>query len=75
MPMRPMGSPWKYAADAFYAHADATPGWLRGLPDDYWISGPVIARLQKMVDARKLRWQSSVKRGLFVETQTYDELL
>lgn len=77
MPMRPMGEPWCGAADAVYQHAEKRPGWLTGLPDDYWISPRVLERLQKLVDESngQMLWSSSARRrGGPVSTRTYQEL-
>ena len=76
MPMRPMGSPWKYAIDKFYNYAKSHPGWLTSLPDDYWVSESVLERLQEIVDADEgVEWQSSVRRKPdFIRTKTYEAL-
>lgn len=78
VPMRPMGSPWKYATDRFYDHFNTKPkGTLTALPDDYWVSEPVIARLQIIVDESdgQRLWQSSIRgRGGPTSTNTYAEL-
>jgi hypothetical protein len=48
MPMRPMGSPWKHGADRVYSLARDRPrGWLAKLPDDYWVTPLVMARLKR----------------------------
>ena len=51
-PLRPMGSPWKYATEAFYERYPAGTGKGGKLPDDYWISDQVIARLTEVVAER-----------------------
>lgn len=60
-PMRPMGSPWKYVDDKVYESFQQQGRSMRELADDYWISEPVIARLQKLVDENGWEWQRSVK--------------
>lgn len=76
-PMRPMGSPWKFAIGKMYDHAKTKgPGYLSGLPDDYWISQPVLVRLQAIVDADpNIQWESSVKRkDGYIQAHSYDAL-
>jgi hypothetical protein len=71
-----MGSPWVEAADAFCAQVEKHPGWASALPDDYWISAKVIARLEEIrVDDPSKRWQSSVRApGGPTYVATYQEL-
>lgn len=73
-PMRPMGAPWKFATDELCTEMKA--GRVIDLPDDYWVSPPILERLQTLVDGSpKIRWESSCRRkGGQILAETYNEL-
>lgn len=73
-PMRPMGSPWKHVAHQFHSAARLKePSWTNSLSDDYWVSPPVLERLQRVLDAKGEStqdggWQGSVRAKVFVRS-------
>lgn len=75
-PMRPMGSPWKFADELHAKLARSGAATILSLPDDYWVSPPLLKRLQALVDGSpKIRWESSCRRkGGTLLTATYNEL-
>jgi len=75
MPMRPMGNPWKgRASKDFYKYAEQNPGWIASLPDDYWVSDKVLARLQKIVEEDGLKWSGSIRSSGPYEADKYEVL-
>jgi hypothetical protein len=73
-PLRPMGSPWKWATQKFYATMTERGERGASLPDDYWISEKVRARLQEIADERGVKWSGSVRSNGPYEAKRYEDL-
>jgi len=72
VPMRPMGSPWKYVTETFYDKFSAAR--IRELPDGYWVSAGVMERLQQIVTERGVQWDGSCRGKGPHSAEKYEDL-